>query len=416
MPVISTDGLSKRYKIGSSGGGYGRLTEDIAGLGQRILGRGSSRHDRSDDELWALNDVSMSIDQGEVVGVVGSNGAGKTTLLKVMARITEPTRGRAVITGRIGSLLEVGTGFHPELTGRENVFLNGAILGMRRAEIRQKFDDIVAFAEVERFLDTPVKRYSSGMYVRLAFAVAAFLEPEILFIDEVLSVGDQAFQQRCLGRMGEIAHSGRTILFVSHNLASVAALCSRAMLMNGGRLLADGPVDDVLDRYISSVQTTDGAELAERQDRQGDGRLKVLHASLQGTRSAGVRSGDDAALRLRFRTESSTLRNLTVSVGVEGPLGEPVFFCSNRVTGQTLKPEGLEGEIVCEISKLPLLPGRYSLAIHVEVNGVLADWVRAALYFDVFEADIFGSGQLPPTTHGRVFVDHTWRMDESLTL
>ena len=206
-------------------------------------------------EIWALKDVSLEINEGEIVGVVGRNGAGKSTLLKVLARITEPTEGRAVIRGRVGSLLEVGTGFHPELTGRENVFLNGAILGMRRTEIREKFDDIVGFAELERFIDTPVKRYSSGMYVRLAFAVAAFLEPEILFIDEVLSVGDQAFQQRCLGRMGEIAHSGRTILFVSHNLAAVAALCTRAILIDGGQLLADGDVDDVITHYLSSVQT-----------------------------------------------------------------------------------------------------------------------------------------------------------------
>ena len=219
--VIKADGLSKRYTIGNAVGGYSRLTEDITDAAARLLRRRpGERVEKTSRELWALDDVSLEIEEGEVVGVIGRNGAGKTTLLKVMARITEPTRGRAVVMGRVGSLLEVGTGFHPELTGRENVFLNGAILGMRRSEIRQKFDDIVSFADVERFIDTPVKRYSSGMYVRLAFAVAAFLDPEILFIDEVLSVGDQEFQQRCIGRMGEIARSGRTILFVSHNLAS----------------------------------------------------------------------------------------------------------------------------------------------------------------------------------------------------
>ena len=250
-PVVHAEGLGKRYLLGDSIGGYSRLTEDLGNVVGRVFGRRPT-HEPDAREIWALKDVSLEIGEGDIVGVVGRNGAGKSTLLKVLARITEPTEGRAVIRGRVGSLLEVGTGFHPELTGRENVFLNGAILGMRRAEIRAKFDDIVGFAELERFIDTPVKRYSSGMYVRLAFAVAAFLEPEILFIDEVLSVGDQAFQQRCIGRMGEIAHSGRTIVFVSHNLASVSALCNRAILIDGGRLTRDGEVDDVLEEYLST--------------------------------------------------------------------------------------------------------------------------------------------------------------------
>jgi lipopolysaccharide transport system ATP-binding protein len=342
-----------------------------------------------------------------VVGVVGRNGAGKTTLLKVMARITEPTEGRVDIRGRVGSLLEVGTGFHPELTGRENVFLNGAILGMRRAEIRAKFDDIVAFAEVERFLDTPVKRYSSGMYVRLAFAVAAFLEPEILFIDEVLSVGDQAFQQRCIGRMGEIAHSGRTILFVSHNLASVSALCQRALLVDAGQVIRDGTVDEVLEEYISSVQSLAGEALDDRDDRQGDGRLRITHAEVGAREGGPARTGIDAELRLAFRIDRPG-RQLGISIAVEGPLGEPVFFCSNRVTGEQLDATTTEGELVCAIPRFPLLPGRYSLTVYAEVNGVLADWVRNAIFFDVFETDVFGSGQLPPATHGRIVIEHKW--------
>jgi lipopolysaccharide transport system ATP-binding protein len=408
MSVIEATGLSKRYVIGNSQGGYSRLTEDIADAASRLLRRRpGSRVEASARELWALKDVSLEIGQGEVVGVVGRNGAGKTTLLKVMAQITDPTEGRAVVTGRVGSLLEVGTGFHPELTGRENVFLNGAILGMRKAEIRAKFDDIVEFAEVERFLDTPVKRYSSGMYVRLAFAVAAFLEPEILFIDEVLSVGDQAFQQRCIGRMGEIAHSGRTILFVSHNLASVSALCTRAILMEGGRLIQDGTVDDVIEHYLSSVQTLSGERLEHREDRQGDGRLKIVRAEVSGPNGGPPRTGADASAKLSYQTDVPD-REITVSIAVDGPLGEPVFFCSNRVTGELLVAHDLDGELVCDLPSLPLLPGRYSLTLYVEVNGVLADWVRNAMYFDVFEADVFGSGRLPPSTHGRVVVAHSW--------
>jgi lipopolysaccharide transport system ATP-binding protein len=412
--AIRAERIGKRYKLGSTDGGYGRLTEDLSNGVARLLHRrreaslGSSRRD-----LWALRGISFEIAEGEVVGVVGRNGAGKTTLLKVMARITEPTEGRAELRGRVGSLLEVGTGFHPELTGRENVFLNGAILGMRKREIEAKFDEIVAFAEVERFIDTPVKRYSSGMYVRLAFAVAAFLEPEILFIDEVLSVGDQAFQQRCIGRMGEIAHSGRTILFVSHNLASVAALCQRALLIDSGSIVMDGPVDDVLEHYVSTVQTLAGESLVDRHDRQGDGRVRVVHAEVVGRDGGPPRTGRDAEIRLAFTTDSPGAQ-IGANIGIEGALGEPVFTCSSRVTGDSLAAPAGGGDLVCSVPELPLLPGRYSLTAYIEANGMLADWVRSALFFDVFEDDVFGSGQLPATTHGRVFVRHAWSVVEEM--
>jgi homopolymeric O-antigen transport system ATP-binding protein len=406
--VIQTTGLSKRYSIGNAVGGYSRLTEDITDAAARLLRRGpGERVEKTARELWALDDVSIEVEEGEVVGVIGRNGAGKTTLLKVMAQITEPTRGRAVVTGRVGSLLEVGTGFHPELTGRENVFLNGAILGMRRSEIRAKFDDIVGFAEVERFIDTPVKRYSSGMYVRLAFAVAAFLEPEILFIDEVLSVGDQAFQQRCIGRMGEIANSGRTILFVSHNLASVSALCSRGLLLDGGRVVRDGAVDEVIDHYVSTVQALSGERLDHRVDRKGDGRLRILRADVIGPNGGPARTGADAVLKLAYET-NEVGREVTISAAIEGPLGEPVFLCSSRVSGDLLIADELSGDLLCDLPDLALLPGRYSLTFYVEVNGVVADWVRNAIFFDVFESDVFGSGQLPPPSYGRTFVAHSW--------
>jgi lipopolysaccharide transport system ATP-binding protein len=249
------------------------------------------------------------------------------------------------------------------------------------------------------------------MYVRLAFAVAAFLEPEILFIDEVLSVGDQAFQQRCLGRMGEIAHSGRTILFVSHNLAAVAALCTRAVLIDEGQLLADGDVDDVITHYLSSVQAASGDRLDDRQDRHGDGRLRVVRAELVATDGGPARTGSDALVRLTYKRESQGDEDIAVSIAVEGPMGEPVFFCSNSVTGESLQASGGGGEIVCSLPRLPLLAGRYSLTVHVSVNSVVADWVRNAIYFDVFEADVFGSGRLPPTTHGRVLVQQSWDLD-----
>ncbi len=312
-----------------------------------------------------------------------------------------------MIRGRVGSLLEVGTGFHPELTGRENVFLNGAILGMRRAEIRAKFDDIVDFAELERFIDTPVKRYSSGMYVRLAFAVAAFLEPEILFIDEVLSVGDQAFQQRCIGRMGEIAHSGRTIVFVSHNLASVSALCNRAVLIEGGRLIEDGDVDQVLEHYLSAVQVQAGETLGHREDREGEGPLRIEAIQIAGPGGGTVRTGEPCTITLSY-TGAPSQASVMASFAVEGPFSEPMFVCSSEVSGDDLVATGPTGDLVCTIPSLPLLSGRYSLYLYVRVNGTLSDKVRNAIYFDVFESDVFGTGRLPSTAHGRFVVAHAW--------
>jgi lipopolysaccharide transport system ATP-binding protein len=251
--AIEVEGLSKKYRLGEYQAAYGTLRETLVHAGRRLTGR---EHHRASTELWALQDVSFDVPEGEVLGVVGRNGAGKSTLLKVLSRIVTPTAGRAEIRGRVGSLLEVGTGFSAELTGRENIYLNGAILGMKRREIEDRFDAIVEFSGVEKFIDTPVKRYSSGMYVRLAFAVAAHFEPEILFVDEVLAVGDAEFQARCLGRMEEFGNSGRTVLFVSHNMQAVAQLCNRAILLEGGRLTREGPSEEIVAYHL---QTSAGA-------------------------------------------------------------------------------------------------------------------------------------------------------------
>src|SRR4051794_27164415 len=253
--AIQTSGLGKSYNLGLSRRGYGTLRESVVETAKGSLGRlaGRRREQPPGDTLWALKDLSVTINPGEVVGLIGHNGAGKSTLLKILSRIVEPTTGWADVTGRAGSLLEVGTGFHPELTGRENIFLNGAILGMRRSEIRLRFDEIVEFADMSRFLDTPVKRYSSGMSVRLAFAVAAHLEPEILLVDEVLAVGDAAFQRKSLAKMNEVANEGRTVIFVSHNLAIIQALCQRGILMEGGRAIADAPILEAVDAYLRTL-------------------------------------------------------------------------------------------------------------------------------------------------------------------
>ena len=264
--------------------------------------------------FYALRDVTFEIARGEVVGIIGPNGAGKSTLLKILSRITEPTTGRVGIKGRVASLLEVGTGFHPELTGRENIYLNGSILGMSKREIASKFDEIVAFAEVERFLHTPVKRYSSGMYVRLAFAVAAHLQPEILVVDEVLAVGDAAFQKKCLGKMGDVAKEGRTILFVSHNMAAIQALCSRAILLEGGRLTHQGRTQDVAQRYLHSVMSAAEIPLDQRQDRTGDGSARIVAMKIQSLDPDHVlRSTSRLKIKVQYlqrqRTEVSEIRD-----------------------------------------------------------------------------------------------------------
>ena len=249
--AIEVRGIGKQYRLGAAGGDrhyrYKSLRDVLARIPRRLLRRQGAKAPLM---FWALKDVSFDVAEGEVVGLIGRNGAGKSTFLKVLSRVTDPTEGRILLRGRVGSLLEVGTGFHPELTGRENIFLNGAILGMRRAEIVRQFDEIVAFAEVEKFIDTPVKHYSSGMYLRLAFAVAAHLEPEILLVDEVLAVGDAAFQKKCLGKMGDVARQGRTVIFVSHNTTALRSLCSRAVWLNEGRVAEDGPTGTVVDHYL----------------------------------------------------------------------------------------------------------------------------------------------------------------------
>jgi lipopolysaccharide transport system ATP-binding protein len=259
--VIRSEGLSKLYRLGSGAHTYGRLTESMSNALKAPFKMLHRRHNGPpvDEDLWAVKDVSFDVEDGQAVGIIGRNGAGKTTLLKLLSRITEPTEGRAVLRGTVGSLLEVGTGFHPELTGRENVYLNGAILGMTRADINRRFDEIVEFAEVARFLDTPMKRYSSGMQVRLAFAVAAHLEPEILIVDEVLAVGDAAFQRKCLGKMGDATSEGRTVLFVSHNMSVVNRLCDRGIWMDAGRVAADGPMEDVVRQYLGSSDASNAS-------------------------------------------------------------------------------------------------------------------------------------------------------------
>ena len=401
--AVLADRIGKRYTVRTVSGDDAALEALRRTRSRSWISFRRNRLPRSD--FWALRDVSFEIEEGEVFGVIGANGAGKSTLLKILARITDPTEGYAEIRGRVGSLLEVGTGFHPDLSGRENVFLNGAILGMRRGEIRTKFDEIVEFAGVEQFIDVPVKWYSSGMYVRLAFAVAAHLEPEILFVDEVLSVGDLAFQQKCLGRMDEIASAGRTVLFVSHNLAAVSSICSKALYLKEGELHAVGPVRQVIDLYVDEVKAPARTSIRDRTDRQGNGRLRFNEVRVGS--GATVATGEDCEISLVYDGTPGPAR-VRVDVAVYGALAEPVFHCSNEVSGDPITRVDKHGEFTCTIRKLPLAPGHYTLNVYCEVNGEVADWVQSAAFLEVIEGDYFGTGRLPSRAHGTIVVDHDW--------
>jgi lipopolysaccharide transport system ATP-binding protein len=347
--AIRAEALGKEYRLGVDGGGafrYKSLRDTIASRVtapfRRVQGwiRGSGGRSHTDSKIWALKDIDLEIQQGEVMGIVGRNGAGKSTLLKVLARITEPTQGRAEICGRVGSLLEVGTGFHSELTGRENIYLNGAILGMRRAEIRAKFDEIVAFSEVDRFIDTPVKHYSSGMYLRLAFAVAAHLEPEILFIDEVLAVGDAAFQKKCIGKLGSVARDGRTVLFVSHNLGALANLCTRAIFLSGGLKRSEGPVGKIIGEYINENGSGTGERVWAPADPVADQtvRLAAVRVFCNGQITGDVDIDRDIDIQIEF----DNLKHgapLSCSIHLNDQLGNVVLSSANFHSANLVRDE-----------------------------------------------------------------------------
>jgi lipopolysaccharide transport system ATP-binding protein len=409
--IVRVEHLSKQYRLGVREAAYDTLRESIVRAVRAPMNLLRRNGEAKNSTIWALEEISFDVRVGEIIGIIGHNGAGKSTLLKVLSRVTEPTRGRVELFGRVGSLLEVGTGFHPELTGRENIFLNGAILGMKRSEIWKKFDDMVQFAEVERFIDTPVKRYSSGMYLRLAFAVAAHLEPEILIIDEVLAVGDAAFQKRCLGKIGEVARGGRTVLFVSHNMAAIEGLCSRALLLESGRIVTSGPPGTVIERYLSSVQKSQTTTLSQRQDRQGNGRVRLLEVVFQAANGNTVdvlQSGQQVEIVVGYASEAETVNNVALSIGIYSLAGHCMAVLNNEMVGNDFASAPRFGYFCCQVGSLPLAGGQYYLNLYCEVNGILADWVQQAMVFTVEAGDFFGTGRLPPASHGGFLIPHHW--------
>jgi lipopolysaccharide transport system ATP-binding protein len=419
--AIQAEGLGKRYRLGHGRERYKTLRDTLMNTfispfrrASPVLHGKAARDAALDSAIWALKNVSFEVKHGEVVGIIGRNGAGKSTLLKILSRITEPTIGFAEICGRMGSLLEVGTGFHPELTGRENIYLNGAILGMKRAEIRRNFDEIVAFAEVGKFIDTPVKHYSSGMYLRLAFAVAAHLEPEILVVDEVLAVGDVAFQKKCLTKMGEVAGKGRTVLFVSHNMLAIQSLCTKAMLLEEGSVAIEGPTEQTVMRYLASVERLHSQPLTLREDRVGGERFRFASVQFLNPQTMTpcdvLVSGQAVIIRIGFLYESDDIEDVGIDLSFRTLSGAHLFGCSSRAVGRTFKVHSGEGYTECVVSKWPLKAGCYSYNLYAEKGGtVTLDWIVDAAALNVENGDYYGSGRLPVPHLPGVLVDYTWR-------
>lgn len=424
--VLKAEEISKLYRLGLTGAST--MAEDVRKIwtslikGKDPLANVGEVNDRTvkgtSAYVWALKNVSFEVNQGEVLGVIGKNGAGKSTLLKILSRVTTPTSGSLKIKGRVASLLEVGTGFHPELTGRDNIYLNGAILGMQRAEIARKFDEIVEFSGVERYIDTPVKRYSSGMYVRLAFAVAAHLEPEILIVDEVLAVGDMEFQKKCLGKMNDASKKeGRTVLFVSHNMGAVQELCTKAVLMQHGSVSEFGETPKVITSYLNSFRNRDtDNDLTDHADREGNKTIAFTSYHYHGETGEEIENflaGQNGSIRLKFKVNNpSKINTLHFSIRVTDDMDKTVFHMSNSVAnGSEFKiDETMQGgEVICSFQKLPLQPGLYYLHFFVSDLRNVFDYVHYGARLEVESGNFFGTGKLPPS--GTFLVANNWQLE-----
>jgi lipopolysaccharide transport system ATP-binding protein len=424
-PILEIRDVSKQYKLG---GRRIHKTDTLRELLSRAAGApfralsGRKNEPTIKDQLytfWALKDVSLDINEGDVVGIIGRNGAGKSTLLKILSRITSPDNGFVTIRGRLASLLEVGTGFHPELTGRENIFLNGAILGMRRAEIIRRFDEIVQFAEVEKFLDTPVKHYSSGMYVRLAFAVAAHLDPEILIVDEVLAVGDLTFQKKCLGKMSEVSRGGRTVLFVSHNMAAIENLCTRGIVLHQGQLCFDGGSKEAIQYYLNSLSVQSGVGSVVDLDGVGDRRslvapllrrLEFLTENEQPL-TEGLPIGSRLKVKVHFDLPSPTA-NFNVGLGFNNSYGHRIFTAHSVFEPNRWDRERVGRQVMsCEIPSFTLMPGEYSVKVWLDLKGSEADAIEDAAKMTVLESDFYGTGKVP--WNGALVMKQRWYLEQA---
>jgi len=419
--VISIENLWKEYRLGVIS--HGTLIHDLQSWWARVHGKedpntkiapllkGQEKQIEG-DRFWALRDINLEVREGEVLGIIGKNGAGKSTLLKILSRVTAPTRGCIKVKGRIASLLEVGTGFHPELTGRENIYLNGAILGMTKSEVNAKLAEIIEFSGVEQYIDTPVKRYSSGMRVRLAFSVAAHLDPEILVIDEVLAVGDAEFQKKCIGKMGEVARGGRTVIFVSHNMASIEKLCEKAIIVSCGQLQAVGSPAAIIQDYLSYNFAVSKTSLSDRTDRKGNGAFKFTGYVLKSGNDIVkcFRCGEEAVIEIAFEQNVIPPKedfSLEIGIGVDDYLGRRVALMSTNVSeNRLIKIDATVNRVRLTIDRNQLVPGEYKFTLFARVNADVADWVKDAGNFMVEYGDYYKSGKLPERGQGVFLPDY----------
>jgi lipopolysaccharide transport system ATP-binding protein len=415
--AIQVEGLSKQYRLGGKQARANTLRDTLANAFvspfRRVVSlvRGQAASAANPDAaIWALKNVSFDVKRGEVVGIIGRNGAGKSTLLKILSCITEPTKGRARIRGRVGSLLEVGTGFHSELSGRENIYLNGSILGMKRAEINLKFDQIVDFSGIERFLDTPVKHYSSGMYVRLAFAVAAHLEPEILMVDEVLAVGDAEFQRKCLAKMDTISTAGHTVLFVSHNMGLIQSLCQRVIVLRNGSVYADDTTTNAVGAYLQTLEETASETLLDRKERRGKGKVRLARIDITtGDHTAATTLITGRPARFVFHV-TSVLPGMFCCFTIYDQYGQPVTYFDSAVYSKDDETDRSHGNTFsCEIDELMLIPGRYRINAAIMLDGEMQDHLEGASFFEVEQGTLRGRTVPLSAGYGSILTPHRWR-------
>jgi homopolymeric O-antigen transport system ATP-binding protein len=414
--ILKVENISKQYRLGTVG--TGTIADDLTRWWHLVRGKedpflkigDTNARDKKGDSnyVWSLRDINFDVYKGDVIGIIGKNGAGKSTLLKILSRVTTPTTGSIKSNGRIASLLEVGTGFHPELTGRENIFLNGAILGMTKAEIKSKLDEIIEFSGCERYIDTPTKRYSSGMTVRLAFAVAAFLEPDILIVDEVLAVGDAEFQKKAIGKMKDISSgdNGRTVLFVSHNMAAVQNLCPKSILLQNGEVVKIGETNDVISYYLAHQNKT-SKSFSEIENRQGNGSLKFIEGNIKGNNTDNnlIETFKELKIELKYKLNiTDPITHYKIEVGINNYLGDRVAWVSSETINNTFD---INNNIITFLIKnFPLGPGDYNCNIYCEINNDNADWLTNTLPFTVCEKDYYNTGKVIPSNQGSILLDY----------
>jgi len=419
--AIVVDNLSKRYRIQAVKQQYITIRETITESVYNYSKKIASKIQKTpyniknvENTIWSLKNISFDLKHGDIVGIIGQNGSGKSTLLKIIAGITDPTDGRVEIFGRIASVLEVGTGFHPELTGRENIFLNGAILGMKRTEIARSFDDIVDFSEIESFIDTPVKRYSTGMLVRLGFSVAAYLNPEILLIDEILAVGDASFQKKCLGKINNMVRSdGKTVLFVSHDMAAILSICNKTLLLEHGKMKHYGQTYEVVQNYLQSTASATDIQLDKRKDRSGDGSVIITSLKVESTdENETIRPSSSLKFTIGY-SSPALIKYCHLKIRIRDfRTGASILYLDSDASTNlpdTLPPNG---KIICLVEPIYMTPGRNIVDIEIKKGSLTADKIEYVGHFDVETEDVFGSGKIPARTDAFILVKNQWYVED----